>query len=103
SIWQSALPIPVGHVVLVGSEKQVVRADTRGVVTVMADTHADRYGTVVQNPGEAMSHVCLSIGVHRTVSPLLVPYSADPLPAVISLSHVSPEPLLSFLGDHPSP
>lgn len=78
----------VAHVLSRSTEKQVIGTDARGVITAMADMHAGRYRTVVDDPRGAVSEFKAFAST---------PSTDGPVPIAVSLG--SPDPAVFRSGD----
>ena len=86
----SVLSRRVRHVLLMGSQKKVVRPNTGGIIALMTDLDTDRNRAVVQHPGESVSlNHPLSV-IKRAIS-LSV---SLPFPTLSNDSYLSPEALV---------
>lgn len=82
----------VRHVGSLSTEKQMVRADTRGVVAAVADVHSGRDGAGGEFPREPMGHDSTLTDFKRAVpEAITAPY---PQPAALALLYAAPKALL---------
>lgn len=84
------------HIVLCGSQKQMIRSDAQLHVTLMKNQQAVGNESVMDFPRETMGHNRLSVG--QRVTAITTGYMACPQPTAICLMNMQPETLKHRLG-----
>lgn len=91
-ISRSAFGNPIGDVVGVRSEDQVVRSNTRGIIATVKDMGPDRNRAIGEQPRDAMGiDVCAFWALNPNVTIALTTPVRRPKPATISPLDVFPE------------
>lgn len=88
----TALFSHVRHVVLMGSEKQMVGTDTCGIVATVKHMHTVRNIAMREHPRDTVS--CLNFAVISTATVAEDVSASSPFPASVRLVDSSPEPIL---------